>query len=107
MSGPMASEHQDQSIKARKFQLFEGSSPDDDGDGDALKPFSYYVGRAPAAPLTPVVKVSLWATGVLVLLLFLAAMFLPKSRKRQAALTPERPAAVARHAGESPPWPWA
>ena len=89
---PEGLEHQDQSIKDRKFQLFEETKPD--GDGVLRKPFSQYVRQAPPAPLSPVIKASLWATGVLVALLFLGAIFIgPKVRKRQAALPPAHPAA--------------
>ncbi len=83
-----ARERQDQSIKARKTQLFEVS---EQAEGVALQPFGEYVRRTPPAPLPQAVKASLWGVGVLVLLLLLAALFIgpPKRRHhRRAALPP-------------------
>ncbi len=89
-------ENQDQSIKARKVQLF------DDGKADEVveirRPFSYYVNQTPASPMSPTTKATLLATGVLVVLLFLAALLIGphRSKKRLSALNPARPAAPGR-----------
>ena len=83
---PEALEQQDQSIKARKVQLFE--ERDRAGDGLATKPFADYVKATPPAPLSPAVKASLGAVAVLVALLFLAALFFrpaPKHGRRRHA----------------------
>jgi hypothetical protein len=94
-------EHQDQSIKARKFQLFDEGKPE---EGGPLRPFAEYVRQTPAASLSPVVKASLWATGVLAILLFIAAMlgWGTKTRRRQAEVAPSRPAVVAWPMGQAP-----
>ena len=63
-------EQQDQSIKARKNQLFEVIKID---DGVSSVPFTVYLNDTAAAPLSLPVKVALWAAGVVVVLLFLAA----------------------------------
>jgi hypothetical protein len=68
---------QEQSIKARKKLLF-----DDDEDAPAAaprelvvrKPFREYLQTTPAAPLSGGVKAALWAAGVVVLLLLIAAL---------------------------------
>ena len=65
-------EQQDQSIKARKNQLFEAIKTDDDGSSG--KPFVVYLKDTPAAPMSAPVKAALWAMGVVVVLLFLAAV---------------------------------
>jgi hypothetical protein len=97
-----APEQQDQSIKARKFQLFERQQL---GGAGALRPFADYVRQTPPAPMATPIKASLWALAVLVALLFLAAMFSgrgPNVRRRHASLPADRPPAVtalAPHAG--------
>ncbi len=88
-------EHQDVSIKARKVELFE--EPKVEEDLGARRPFAYFVRATPAAPLSPLVKAALWATGVLVVLLLLGAFILggpKKIKKPQAASFPTRPAVV-------------
>lgn len=64
-------EHQDQSIKVRKSQLFE---PSTQFDSPVVRPFTEYLRTTPPAPLSTTVRGVLWAVGVLVVLLFLAAM---------------------------------
>jgi hypothetical protein len=71
-----AVEQQDQSIKVRKSLIFE---PTQHADGAVIKPFPEYLKTVPAAPLTPVVKAALWCVGVLIVLLFLAALFMGRS----------------------------
>ena len=81
-------EHQDKSIKARKFQLYE--ERDRDGSVGAVKPFAEYVRQTPPAPLSPATKATLWALGVLIALLFIAALIFggPKKVKRPRAEQP-------------------
>lgn len=91
-----AVEHQDQSIKVRKSQLFE---PTEHTNGVVIKPFPTYLRATPPAPLAPGIKAALWAVGVLVGLLFLAAMFLGRGaapRGRHAERPPAQPPALAR-----------
>ena len=89
---PEVQEQQDQSIKARKYQLFE----EHEQTGGAVKPFTEYVRATPPAALSPVMKAVLWGVGALVVLLFLAAFLVgrpPKHLKtRRAALSLDRPA---------------
>jgi hypothetical protein len=72
----MADKHQEtqeQSIKARKHQLF-----DDDTSEFAVKgprkPFEEFLKETSAAPLSGTAKAILWAAGVVVVLLLVAAM---------------------------------
>jgi hypothetical protein len=90
-------ESQDQSIKARKHELFE-----DEQHGSQqgpLKAFSEYLEETPAAPLAGSDKAVLGAVGTLVLLLFFAAI----STMIQGPGTPW-PSAISRTAssGSSP-----
>jgi hypothetical protein len=89
-----AVEHQDQSIKVRKSQLFE---PKKHVEGPVIKPFPAYLDTVPPAPLTPGIKAALWTTGVVVVLLFLAAMLFGRGerhRSRQTDRSDARPEAV-------------
>jgi len=105
---PEVLEQQDQSIKARKVQLFE--ERDRAGDGLATKPFADYVNATPPAPLSPAVKASLGAVAVLVALLFLAALFYrpaPKhGRRRHADQGAGTHGGLTHHQAVAGPWPW-
>lgn len=96
---------QERSIKDREQELFfehhdsEGRKP--------LKPFSDYVKETPAAPISTAVKVILWALGVLVALLLLAALW---RTQRARELPPPKSGAAARESEPSaqapaPPYP--
>lgn len=89
-----AQEHQDESIKARKTQLFEVR---EHVEVVTLQPFKEYVRLTPPAPLSQGVKAGLWAAGVVVVLLLLAALFIgpPPRKHRRAAGPPGRPAVAA------------
>jgi hypothetical protein len=87
-----APEQQDQSIKARKFQLFEQQQKE---TGVVAKKFSAYVRDTPPAVLSPGVKTTLGAVAVLVVMLLLAAFLVPPPRRRHAALVPASPRVVA------------
>ena len=84
-----ALEAQDQSIKARKWQLYEEKTRVDTG---TVKPFSVYLKDTPGAPLSPVARATLWAVGVVVVLLFVAAILMggPRPKPRRAALDGSR-----------------
>lgn len=64
-----SSREQEQSIKARKHELFAPESP-----SGPRRQFAEYLREAPPAPLSSFQKASLGAVGVLVALLFLAAI---------------------------------
>lgn len=68
-----ALEQQDQSIKARKHQLFE--KKEILFDLASVKRFSEYVDNRPPAPLSPGMKAALIGLVAVVALLFLAALF--------------------------------
>jgi hypothetical protein len=90
-----AVEHQDQSIKVRKSQLFE---PTKHVEGPVIKPFPEYLKTAPPDPLTPGVKAALWTVGVVVVVLFLTALIFGRGtrpRGRRAEQPADRPAVVA------------
>ncbi len=61
---------QEQSIKARKHQLF--GSDEDDQTGPR-RSFAACLRETPAAPLPLAIRAALWAVGALVILLLLAA----------------------------------
>jgi hypothetical protein len=63
-------EHEDQSIKVRKSQLFE---PTAQGPAE-VRPFEEFLRSTPPTPLSPGVKAALWVVGAIVALLFLAAL---------------------------------
>jgi hypothetical protein len=65
-------EKQDQSIKARKNELFVEEQALQTGPRKKLRD---YLKDTPAAPLSKNVKMSLWGSAVPVVLLFLAALF--------------------------------
>ncbi len=82
-----AHENPDQSIKARKFQLFEQVNTE---GAFKAKAFAEYVKATPPAPMNPGIKAALWAVAVVVALLFLASLFgrSTPSKGRQAG-TPD------------------
>jgi hypothetical protein len=67
---PHAPREQEQSIKARKREIFE----EEQDFGGPQRPFSDYLAETEATPLTAGQKATLWGVGVLVLLLLLAAL---------------------------------
>jgi hypothetical protein len=87
-----AMEPQDQSIKARKRQLFEEPQTD---SAPTIKTFDAYLRETPPFGLSPGVKAALWVVGVLVVLLFLLALFGPRRlhRAKPTAWIEPQPAA--------------
>ena len=71
---------QEQSIKARKHQLFE-SDDHATQTGGSSRSFADCLRETPADPLSPALKVGLWVVGVLVILLLLAAFARVGTRK--------------------------
>jgi hypothetical protein len=87
---PESPREQEQSIKARKRELFEAQR----GPTGPTKRFSEYVDDTPPSPLSSGQKAMLWALSVLVLLLFLAAMLtIPSGHRTKARPTAESHAA--------------
>lgn len=70
---------QEQSIKARKHQLFEAD--DRSGEDGPRRSFADVVRSTPAAPLSPALRATLWVVGALVILLLLAAFAKVGTRK--------------------------
>jgi hypothetical protein len=90
----MASERQNMSeqeisIKAREHELYVKNLP----DSGPVKPFPVYLRETPAEPFSLGTKAVLWMVGIVVSLLFLAAVWrvsthrAPASRARTAAKT--------------------
>jgi hypothetical protein len=92
----MADKHhetQEQSIKARKHQLFEPDAPAFEvGSGRSFRDF---VRTTPAAPLSGLTRAALWAAGVVLALVAVAALIKTFGRPPQAAPRPARKVAVA------------
>lgn len=73
----MASERQNMSeqeisIKARESELYH-QPPDE--FSKSVKPFPVYLRETPAVPFSTTTKVILWTVGIVVALLFLAALW--------------------------------
>jgi hypothetical protein len=65
---------QERSIKDREEQLF--FEPDDPATAKPPpKPFPAYLRETPPNPMSPAIKTLLWIVGIVVLLLFLAALW--------------------------------
>ncbi len=79
-------EKQDQSIKARKKELFVEEQDLQTGPRKKLRD---YLKETPAAPLSKNVKLSLWGSAVPVVLLFVAALLSSGSRSTAKAKAPE------------------
>jgi hypothetical protein len=77
---------QEQSIKARAGELYV--EPPRPTATNVVKPFPVYLRETPAVPFSTSVKVTLWIVGMIVALLFLAALWRvslrhgPKQRTR-------------------------
>jgi hypothetical protein len=92
---PMADRHhetQEQSIKARKHQLFEADAPVEVGSG---RPFKEFVRTTPATPFSGLTKAALWVAGVVVILVLVAALLKTFHHPPRASGGPARKAAGA------------
>lgn len=78
-------ETQEQSIKARKHQLFEADAPTVFSSG---RPFKAFLRETPAAPLSGLTKAMLWAAGVVVTLVLIAALAKTFQRHSQGGPKP-------------------
>lgn len=64
---------QERSIKDREQELF--FEPSEAASDRPLKPFPVYLQETPPVPISAAVKALLWVVGILVALLFLAALW--------------------------------
>jgi hypothetical protein len=64
---------QEHSIKARSHELFV--DPSQATDGKATKPFPVYLRETPARPMSVFTKAIFWLVGIIVGVLFLAAVW--------------------------------
>jgi hypothetical protein len=105
-SQPRNMPEQEHSIKARSHEVFvepsQGAAP------RATKPFPLYLRETPAQPLSPLANTVLWILGIIVVVLFLAALWRITHRRGPASRPrPARPAAeapVVRTGPCSSPW---
>jgi hypothetical protein len=88
---PKPPREQEQSIKARKTELFEEHSATAAGP---VKPFPQYLAETPAAPLSKVEKRALWAVAALAVLLLLAAFATIRPQKKRIVYKSRTPAAA-------------
>lgn len=84
---PASRESQEQSIKARKKELFQPEAAPAASAGPR-KAIKEYLRDTRPMPLAPSTKAALWVAGVLVLLLFLGALLTAGSRPRRRAHRP-------------------
>jgi hypothetical protein len=86
---------QEQSIKARKHQLFEADEPLDSGP---RRSFKECLRTTPADPLSTPLKALLWTLGTIVVLLLIVALATSGGKKPKPrspnALAPSAPARV-------------
>jgi hypothetical protein len=89
---PPPPREQEQSIKARKSELFEKKT----ADTGPRKSFSKYLGETPTAPFSKSEKVALWTAAAVVVLLFGATIVTMKGppKKRRVYKTAPHPTAV-------------
>jgi hypothetical protein len=73
---------QERSIKAREHEVF-AERPRPATSSKSTKPFPVYLRETPAEPLSTFAKVVLWTVGIIVVLLFLAALW--RIPRRQVA----------------------
>ncbi len=72
-SHPRNMPEQEHSIKARSHELFVDDTPV--AADRATKPFRVYLHETPAQPLSPAVTALFWVLGIIVALLFVAAIW--------------------------------
>jgi hypothetical protein len=71
-SAPRNMPEQEHSIKSRAHEVF--AKQDEETTNRATKPFPVYLRETPAFPMSATVKAMLWFAGIIVGLLFLAAV---------------------------------
>jgi hypothetical protein len=89
---------QERSIKAREHELYLKPTE----EGQARKPFLEYLRETPAEPLSTTTKTILWIVAVLVVVVFLAAIWRAATRRsarprNRAVPSAVQPAALADH----------
>jgi hypothetical protein len=94
---------QERSIKEREKELFVARQAGPVAK-PPVKPFALYLRETPADPMSMGVKVLLWAVGILVLLLFAAALWRIQRRTGRPPRAPA-PAATALAPGIEPHGP--
>jgi hypothetical protein len=72
MADKHQNETQEQSIKARKNQLFDDDTPVFTGSD---RPFKEFLRETSATPLSPAIRAMLWAAALLVVVMLVAALF--------------------------------
>jgi hypothetical protein len=88
----------EQSIKARRHELYEEEPPPAVAGPLTRKPFAAYLRDTPAAPLSPTVRALLWLVGVVVVALLVIAVLQThfggskKSRPSKTSVAPPRQA---------------
>jgi hypothetical protein len=87
-SQPRNMPEQEHSIKLRSHELYVEDTAD--GPPRATKPFPVYLRETPAQPLSFGIKALFWTLGIIVALLFLAAVWRVVNRQG-----PKRPAGKA------------
>jgi hypothetical protein len=83
---------QERSIKAREHELY--AKPLSETDAQATKPFPDYLRATPALPLSPATKTMLWVLAVVVVLVFLAAIWRASQHRGPRARNKAAPASV-------------
>jgi hypothetical protein len=96
---------QEHSIKARSHELFV--EPNQVAAPKRTKPFTSYLRETPALPLSPLATSMLWILGILVVVLFLAALWRITHRRSAVArpqhARPKAERATSRVPGRSSP----
>jgi hypothetical protein len=85
---------QEQSIRARKNQLFDKDELPGDSSAGPRMSLRDCLRATPAAPLSPMVKGILWAVGIVVLLLLAAALATGGGKKKPRPKTSPATSAV-------------
>ena len=91
-SQPRNMPEQEHSIKVRSNELYVEDTPV--VPARATKPFPVYLRETPARPLSPGIKAIFWVLGIIVAVLFLAAIWRVAHRQ-----VPKRPGRQARRQG--------
>ncbi len=88
-SQPRNMPEQEHSIKARSHELFVEPAQPAEGT-KSTKPFPVYLRETPAQPFSPLIKAIFWVLGIIVAVLFLAAVWRMSHRHGRSA----RPASL-------------
>jgi hypothetical protein len=86
---------EEHSIRERSNELYVDATAD--GPARSTKPFPVYLRETPAQPLSAGIKAMFWAIGLIVVLLFLAALWRVSHRHVPRARTRQNPPRTAVH----------